>query len=199
MEDSWLSGLAERPVIAAVREERSLRAAVDSAAVVVFLLSTTVLNVKQLVQEARQNGRSVFVHLDLMEGLTKDHFGLRWLAETAGPTGIISTRSAALTAARGLGLATVQRFFLLDSQSIHTGLDMAHNVKPDVIEVLPGLLPEVVRDVTRQVSQPVIAGGMITSEDQCRRALQAGARGVSTSNPKLWQFNPKQCRKEENP
>jgi glycerol uptake operon antiterminator len=187
--ESWLSELRRRPIIAAVRDEAALAVALASPSAVVFLLSGNLLNIEQMVQRVRREERAAFVHLDLLEGLTKDQHGLRWLAQRARPTGIISTRGSVLSAASSMGLATVQRLFLLDSQSVRTGLDLANNVRPDVIEVLPAILPDAISDIWHRSGRPVIAGGMISSREQVCAALQAGAQGVSSSNHELWQVD----------
>jgi glycerol uptake operon antiterminator len=184
-----LSELRRQPIIAATRDEAALGAALGSPVAVVFLLGGTLMNIEQLVHRALRDERSVFVHLDLIEGLTKDQYGLRWLAQSARPTGIITTRSSVVSAARSLGLATVQRLFLLDSQSVRTGLEMVHNIGPDVVEVLPGIVPGAIADIAHRIGRPVIAGGMVTTADECRAALRAGARGVSTSDERLWHLD----------
>ncbi|MBV9133825.1 MAG: glycerol-3-phosphate responsive antiterminator [Chloroflexi bacterium] len=189
MPESWLGELRRRPIIAAVRDEAALAAALASPPAVVFLLSGSLLTIEQMVQRVLREDRAAFVHLDLVEGLTKDQHGLRWLAQRARPTGIISTRGSVLSGASSMGLATVQRLFLLDSQSVRTGLDMANNVRPDVIEVLPGILPDAIGDIRNRSGRPVIAGGMISSWQQVCAALQAGAHGVSSSKQQLWQVD----------
>ena len=189
---AWLTSLREQPIIAAVRDEDGLRVALASSARVLFLLSGSLLNIAQLVQRGLRDERAVFVHLDLIDGLAKDQHGLRWLSDNARPTGVISTRGSLIAAARSLRLATVQRVFLLDSQSVHTGMELAHNVRPDVIEVLPGVIAELVQHAQR----PLIAGGLITSPEQARDALQAGAWGVSTSDQRLWHLSPEFTRQE---
>jgi glycerol uptake operon antiterminator len=183
---AWLSSLRQQPIIAAVRDDEGLRAALASPASVLFLLSGSLMNIAQLVHRALREERCVFVHLDLIEGLAKDQHGLRWLTENAHPTGVISTRGSVIASARALHLATVQRVFLLDSQSVHTGMELAHSVRPDVIEVLPGILPTIVADLVQHTDRPLIAGGLITTPEQARAALQAGAWGVSTSHRRLW-------------
>jgi glycerol uptake operon antiterminator len=186
LRQSWIGELQRQPIIAAIRDEAALTAALASPVAVVFLLSGTLSNIEQMVERVLRAERGVFVHLDLIEGLTKDQHGLRWLAQAARPTGIISTRASLMSVARSLGLATVQRMFLLDSQSVRTGLELAHTASPDVVEVLPGILPDVIADLSHRLDRPVIAGGMITSTEQCVAALHTGARGISTSNQHLW-------------
>jgi glycerol uptake operon antiterminator len=184
--ESWLSALRQRPIIAAVRDEDALRVALDGPSTVLFLLSASLLNIEQMVQRIRRDGRAVFVHLDLVDGLSKDQHGVHWLADKARPTGVISTRGALLSAARSMSMATVQRVFLLDSQSVRTGLESVHSTRPDVVEVLPGILPSVIAEVAGRLQKPVIAGGMITTVEDCCAALRAGAHAVSTSDQRLW-------------
>ena len=102
------------------------------------------------------------------------------------PSGIISTHSAVIGHAKRLGLFTVQRIFLLDSQSVLTGIQQAQSTHPDVVETLPGILPEVTRQVVRQVPCPVIAGGLITSQAEIAMMRQAGVQGISTTHSELW-------------
>ena len=193
---AWLTSLREQPIIAAVRDEDGLRLALASSVRVLFLLSGSLMNIAQLVQRGLREERAVFVHLDLIDGLAKDQHGLRWLSDNARPTGVISTRGSVITSARSLHLATVQRVFLLDSQSVHTGMELARNVRPDVIEVLPGILPGVIADLVQHAQRPLIAGGLITAPEQASAALRAGARGVSTSDSRLWHLTPEFNRQE---
>lgn len=94
---------------------------------------------------------------------------------------------AALTRrAKELGLVSVQRFFLLDSMAIqniekHLGRDTC-----DLIEVLPGLMPKIIRRVRAAAGKPVIAGGLITDKEDVTGALGAGAVAVSSTNPAVW-------------
>ena len=63
-----------------------------------------------------------------------------------------------------------------------------HMVKPDFIEVLPGLMPKVIQKVCRSSRTPVIAGGLITDKESVMGALDAGAIAVSTTNREVWQM-----------
>ena len=52
----------------------------------------------------------------------------------------------------------------------------------------PGLIYKAISAVSRKLSIPVIAGGMITEADEVAGALRAGALAVSTSNRVLWRM-----------
>jgi len=50
---------------------------------------------------------------------------------------------------------------LIDKSAIQKGIEMSWTCKPDAIEVLPGLMPNIIDKLTRQVDFPIIAGGLI--------------------------------------
>ena len=58
--------------------------------------------------------------------------------------------------------------------------------RPDSIEILPGLMPKVIRRVARLVKAPVIAGGLISEKEDVMAALSAGAISVSSTNQSVW-------------
>ena len=181
-----LDSLAERPVIAAVRHQPDLPEALVSPVTVVFLLSATVFNLAEAVDRVRQAGKMVLVHFDMVQGIAKDAYGMQFVTQQAHPDGVITTRANLVTEARSHGLLVVQRTFLLDSQSAHTGIDMVKDARPDVLEILPGIIPSEIQEMVRKINIPVIAGGLVKSKAQCYAALRAGAVGVSTSRKELW-------------
>ena len=61
--------LASGPVIAAVKSEDGLAAALESDVSVIFLLSGDILTVADAAARVRKAGKRAFVHLDLVDGL----------------------------------------------------------------------------------------------------------------------------------
>lgn len=57
-----------------------------------------------------------------------------------------------------------------------------------MIEILPGLMPKIIRRISRLVKVPVIAGGLISEKEDVVAALAAGATAVSTTNPSVWEM-----------
>jgi len=180
------SAIYRSPIIVAVRDPKDLPRALECPQPVLFLLTGDISNVVDLVRSAKENGKEVFVHFDLITGLGKDTRALDWLARTAQPTGIITTRSPLASHARSLGLTTIQRTFLLDSQSLQIGVEQCRKVSPDFLEALPGIAPDGITMLAQQVSCPVIAGGLIQTVEQVKAALSAGAIAISTSAQSLW-------------
>ena len=59
---------------------------------------------------------------------------------------------------------------------------------PDVVEVLPGLMPKILKQICKTSKVPVIAGGLISDKEDVMGALGAGAAAVSTTNQKVWEL-----------
>lgn len=59
------------PVIAAVKDETGLAAALKSECEVIFLLFGSVVNIPDLVERVRAAGKLAIVHIDLLDGLSQ--------------------------------------------------------------------------------------------------------------------------------
>ncbi|MGI6706471.1 MAG: glycerol-3-phosphate responsive antiterminator [Clostridia bacterium] len=186
MLSTLLELLEENPIIAAIREKEDLDVAIDSPVNTVFILGGDILELENDIPRILQSGKYVFVHIDLVEGIGKDAAGVKYLSQRIKPSGLISTRHHLLKHGSDEGLITIQRMFLVDSSSFQSGIRLLQTSQPDLVEVMPGLVPKAITSLQRQVRQPVIAGGMITSKEDIIHALQAGALAVSTSNKNLW-------------
>lgn len=62
------------------------------------------------------------------------------------------------------------------------------NAKPDMLEILPGVMPKIIRRLSKTVKVPVIAGGLILDREDVMNALSAGAISVSSTNPEVWKM-----------
>ncbi len=181
-------------IIPAIRkpDEWTVLPTLTSAPRWVFILGGTPDALAEATGLLHRQGWSIFIHVDMMRGITTDLEGLRFLSEFVGPDGIISTHSPAITQAKRIGLIAIQRIFLLDSQSVDTGIQQAQSTRPDAVEVLPGILPRVTARVVREVHCPVIAGGLVTTLQEVEVMKKAGVRGLSTSARSLWVHTPKE-------
>ncbi|WP_455582810.1 glycerol-3-phosphate responsive antiterminator [Dysosmobacter sp.] len=180
----FLELLQESPVIAAVKNDDGLSRALDSECAAIFILYGTILNISQLVQRIKSNGKLAFVHADLIDGLTTRDIAADFLAQTTQVDGIISTRPNLIHRAKDLGLITIQRFFLLDSLSFENVMRQSSHA--DVIDILPGTMPRVIDRLSARVSQPLIASGLLMDKQDVMGALSAGALAVSTTCESLW-------------
>lgn len=173
------------PVIAAVQDGK-WDDAIKSPAKIIFCLKANLLTIKENIAEAHKMGKSVFVHVDLADGIGKDKVGLRFLAD-CGVDGIITTRGNLVRAAKELGLITVQRIFALDSQGISGIEELTASASPDFIEIMPGVIEKIIKRFA-EGKIPVIAGGLIETKLEVTTALSAGAVAVSTGRKELWEL-----------
>ena len=184
--NDFLSALRLYPVIAAARSADDIPIAAASRVRAVFLLGGSILTLPDMAARLMDCGKYVFIHLDLCEGLGKDSAAVDWCAQAIRPHGLISTRSQCLKRASHLGMITIQRLFLVDSASLNGGIRHLMNDESDFVEVMPGLVGKAIARLRDTLSAPVIAGGMITEENEVYSALLSGASAVSTSRQALW-------------
>jgi glycerol uptake operon antiterminator len=178
--------LGESPVVAAVKDGAGLRRCQDSECRVVFVLYGDICTIPALVSALKEAGKVVFVHVDLIDGLSAREIAVDFIAENTCADGIISTRPALIRHAKGRGLFAVQRFFLLDSIALHNVERQLEAGEADLIEVLPGVMPKVIRRLAGSAAKPVIAGGLICDKEDALSALGAGALAISSTNETVW-------------
>ena len=186
MKETFTEKLKTNPVIAAIKDTEKLDDALNSECEVIFLLCGNIFNLKSIVEKAKKKGKIIFIHIDLIDGFSRDATALSYIYEEIRPDGIISTKNSQLKTAKQLGLLTVQRLFIIDSLSIDTAVKASVSINPDAIEIMPGIMPRITRKLSSQLDVPVIAGGLISEKDDIKNALESGAKGVSTSDTSLW-------------
>ncbi|HZU15774.1 MAG TPA: glycerol-3-phosphate responsive antiterminator [Candidatus Dormibacteraeota bacterium] len=178
--------LREHPVGAAIKEEAQLEPALESPAAVLFILRGDGLELGPVLRRIHAAGKLAAVHLDLVEGIGRDHVGVRWLVR-AGADAVISSHGHLVRTIRASGVVAIQRLLLSDGTSIAAGLAAVERASPDLVEVLPGAILPHVRDLlATRVRVPLLAGGFIRRAADLEAALAAGAFAVSTSSPELW-------------
>lgn len=180
--------LRANPVIAAVKEDEYFDIAIASPCKVIFLLTGNICTVEDIVRRAKEVGKGVYIHIDLIEGFGKDKYALRYIKERVAPEGVITTKAPLVKIARDLKMTVIQRVFLIDNLSFKTGIQTIKQVKPDAVEVMPGIMPPITEKMCQAISIPVITGGLVNDVQDIRDSLRAGAVGVSTSSPALWKF-----------
>lgn len=79
----------------------------------------------------------------------------------------------------------VLREFLIDSMALSEILGQ-RNLKADALDILPGIMPTMIRRVRMETGMPVFAGGLITTKQDVMQALEAGALAISTTDPTVW-------------
>ena len=183
MKETILKTLEAAPVIAAVRDklfDKALQSPVD----VIFLLGGDIATIGQRIKAAKEQKKYIFIHIDLADGIGKDRSGIRFLAQ-CGADGIISTKSSLIKYAKEQGLITIQRFFAYDSHGVGSIEDVLQSTKPDIMEIMPGVMGKIVERFS-DGSIPLIAGGLVETRQEVTNALKLGALAVSTGKEELW-------------
>ncbi|SDZ03828.1 glycerol uptake operon antiterminator [Proteiniborus ethanoligenes] len=188
MNETLIDKVELNPVIAAVQSEEDLEPAINSRVSTIFLLCADIFNAKSLVHKIKNAGKNAFIHIDFLEGIGKDAKAIDYIIQVIQPDGIISTKSSHIKIAREKGAFTIQRFFLIDNKSFEMTIKSVKSIKPDMIEIMPGVMPGIIYRMTSQLSIPVIAGGLISNKQDIMEALKAGAIGASTSKKDLWEL-----------
>lgn len=187
MSERLLSRLTKKPVIAGVKSVEDALKAIEHEMEVLFFLTGTMYDLQDLVRRDLRPRPLIFAHVDLIQGIGKDQWGMRFLARDIGVDGILTTRSQLVKAAKKEGLLAIQRLFVLDSEALKTGLSIVSSSEPDAVEILPALiLPHIHQRLPVNELPPIIAGGLVETVDEVRAILKTPARAVSTSRQELW-------------
>lgn len=173
-------------VIPAIRNLKDFEKVLKTDHPKIIFLETRLSQVESTVKYAKQHGKEVFMHVDLIQGLKVDEYGLEYLVNNVKVDGIISTRANVISFAKKRNIIGIQRLFALDSHALDHNLDICRKIKPDYIEVLPGILPDIIKEIQNSTGIPVIAGGLIRTQNDVDKAIEYGAHAVTTSNTKLW-------------
>jgi len=180
--------LAENPVVAAIRDSGDLERAVLSKVKIVFVLHGNIINIPDICKRLSSAGKIVFVHADMIDGLKGDMAGIEYLKKYARPDGILSTKTNVIKYSKQLGFLTILRVFILDSLSLKTGIKNINETNPNAVEIMPALACKIINDMEKQISVPVIAGGLIVQKEQVMESLSAGAVAISTTRSELWEL-----------
>ena len=183
---NFLEYLKEDRMIAAIKSPKNLEKFLETDLQTAFLLIGNISVIKRYVDLLKSHNRRVFLHVEKIPGISYDKEGVKFLAKFVKPDGIVSTKSSLIQFAKNEGLATIQRLFLVDTDAVHHGLDTINEIKPDALEIMPGIIPEMIRKVTKKTDIPIITGGLIENQKQIEAALENGAMAVSTGTPRLW-------------
>ena len=178
--------LEDCPVIAAVKDETGLKECLYSESQIIFLLFGDICSVGRYVEIAKSAGKMVFVHMDLINGLGNKEVAVDFIREHTGVEGIISTKPQLVKRAKELGLFGILRIFVIDSMAFGNIEKQCASLVPDAVEILPGLMPKIIKKLCSTVNVPIIAGGLISDKEDVMNALNAGAVAISVTNQRVW-------------
>lgn len=174
------------PIITAVKNEAGLERAMKTDSTVVFILYGTILNIHNIVEKIKDHGKFAIVHVDLIAGLNSKEVAVDFIKEYTRADGIISTKPMLVRRGMELGLVAGQRFFMIDSIALDSMKKQMDTLKPDFMEVMPGVMPGVLKRIRSVTDIPLVAGGLLSEKKDIMAAFDAGVDAVSTTNEGLW-------------
>lgn len=185
---AFLKSLAAHRMIASVKDPKHIEIALSLRNQLsgIFLLTGHIGVLKGYVDLFKENQLPVFLHLEKIGGLSTDNYGLEYLAKVIKPSGIISTKTNVVKNAKKMDLITIQRFFLIDSEGLDNISKSLCQIEPDIIEVMPARIPDMINKVKAFTSIPIITGGLLYEQSHIEECLQNGATAISSSKPELW-------------
>ena len=175
------------PIITAVKDEQGLEKALKTESPVVFLLFGNICNITGLVDQVKNSGKIAIVHVDLIQGLSSKEVAVDFIHQNTRADGIISTKAPLVRHAMDLGMIHGgQRTFLIDSMALETTKKQLLTFQPDFMELMPGVMPKILKTVRGYTEIPLVAGGLISDKKDILAAFDAGVDAVSTTREELW-------------
>lgn len=172
--------------IVAIKTSDELEKALFSSSKIIFILNSNICNIEEMTRKVKAQGKLCFVHLDMIQGLNaKDNYALTFLKENSFADGIITTKPQIAKIANRLGFLVILRCFIIDSMSFMTAFKLFNEPFIDAIEILPGVMPKIIKKITDKSPICVIAGGLISDLEDIEIALKNGAVAISTTKLSL--------------
>ena len=178
------------PVVAAIKDDTGAAMRFTSDVDAVFILYGDICTIADIVAKVKEAGKTAMVHMDLITGLSPKDISTDFIRKYTLADGIITTKGNLISHAKEIGLATVLRYFVLDSMALINIERQSHQnreTQPDMIEILPGIIvPKMIRKICAMSRVPVICGGLIQEKEDVMHALASGAAAISTTCPDVW-------------
>ena len=177
--------LVDYPLISGFYNIDNVEVMLNSPSKNIFLFDGNIFNLKDISTKIKENGKSLYIFVDSIDGFSKDTWGLEYMVKNIGLDGIISRKSSIIKMSMDMGVFTIQRTVIYNTKTLNDTLSALRNNRPHALEVLPGLLPEIIHRLSKETRIPIIASGLINTKDDIKKCLDSGAIGVCTSNFQL--------------
>lgn len=187
-DQSLLNQALHYKVIPVVETRTQLVQALDhTPAKIVLLRHCNLFDFSSLLESAHRQGFAVWVHIDHIDGINTDEAGIQYIAEYFHIQGVISHHPKTLALSKSFGLETMQRIYAVDSTGLETALESIDLDHVDILNICPALvIPHIATFLKRTLPLPFIGSGLISTQEQIRTVLQAGAAGVTVLQSELW-------------
>ncbi|MDR7870759.1 MAG: glycerol-3-phosphate responsive antiterminator [Tissierellaceae bacterium] len=182
----FIEKVSENPIIASINDLDNLDIALNSNCEVIALLTGNIFNLKEISHKVHESNKILLIYIDKIDGFSKDTWGLEYIVKNIPLNGIITSRENLVKLSKDMGVFTIRRMFIPDTKSLEEVLVSVKKNRPHALEILPGIMPKVIKKIVEDTKIPLIAGGLISDLDDVKSGLDAGAIAISTSNKDVW-------------
>lgn len=189
--NNFFDTVSENPIIASITELEQLDIALNSPCQIIFLLTGNIFNLREISNKIFEKDKNLFIYIDAIDGFSKDSWGLEYIIKNIPLTGIITSKSDLVQQSKSMGVFTIQRMFIHDILSLNKLFLSIKECRPHAIEVLPGIIPKIIKIIVKDTKIPLVAGGLIFEQEDIITSLESGAIAISTGNKNIWYNNHK--------
>ena len=153
MNKEFLDAIEANPIIAAVKDEQGLQNCLGREELtVIFILYGDIRSIGGIVERIHQAGKIAMAHIDLITGLSSKEVSVDYICKNIHADGIISTKGIHDQQGEEAWNVYSSAFFALlipwPIKNIEN-LGNQHEQLPDVVEVLPGLMPKILKQICK--------------------------------------------------
>lgn len=186
LSNKLIEAIENSPIIAAISDMDGLEKSLATESKVIFILFGDICNISDIVDRVKATEKIAMVHVDLIAGLSSKEISIDFIKKYTNADGIITTKPTLIKRAKELSLYTILRFFVIDSLALKNVVKQLNSTKPDYVEILPGLMPKVIKKISMLTQIPIIAGGLIADKEDVISILSNGAISISTTDQHVW-------------
>lgn len=183
---SFFEKLSINPIVASINDLNKLDIALQSPVENIFLLTGNIFNLKEVSHRVLSKDKGLYICIDSIDGFSKDTWGLEYIVKNIGLSGIITRKNSLVKLSKDMGVFTIQRLYITDTTQLEDGLFSIKTNRPYAIEILPGIMPKIIKKIIKETKIPLIAGGLVNDEEDILMSMDCGAVAISTNNEKAW-------------
>ncbi|USG65078.1 glycerol-3-phosphate responsive antiterminator [Brevibacillus ruminantium] len=150
------------------------------------LMTGNILTVKRYIDLLHKEGIPVILHIEKIEGLKADHYGIDFTTEYLKPFAILTTKKNVMKQAKSKGAFVIQMVFLFDTLNYQNVLDSLDDINADMLEIMPCRATDLIAEIVRLSPIPIVTGGLLTDFRYVKEALSTGVASLATSNKEIW-------------
>ncbi|MFA5576837.1 MAG: glycerol-3-phosphate responsive antiterminator [Tissierellaceae bacterium] len=176
----------KNPIISSIKKLDDLELALDSPCEIIFLNTGNIFNLKEISHRVRERDKDLYIHVESIDGFSRDTWGLEYIVKNIHPNGIITGKTDLVKLSKDMGIFTIQRIIVSDSHSLQESIASIRKIRPSAVEVLPGIMSDIIEKIIRETKISVIASGLITDKSHLVSSLNAGSVAISSSSKDIW-------------